>query len=47
VAELETIPDFATITDGCEIVVPVAIRDSAGVEVVHADITIWVSAASR
>jgi hypothetical protein len=47
VAELENIPDFATITDGCEIVVPVAIRDTAGIEVVHADITIWVSAVSR
>lgn len=47
VAELDEVPDFGTITDGIEIVVPVAIRDTAGIEVVHADITIWVSAASR
>lgn len=29
--------------EGQEIVVPVAIRDSDGAEVVHADITIWVT----
>lgn len=47
VAELDEVPDFGTITDGIDIVVPVAIRDTSGIEVVHADITIWVSAASR
>ena len=40
-------PEWATVTDGSDIVVPVSIRDSAGVEVVHADITIWISVASR
>lgn len=36
-------PDFAAINAGTELVVPVAITDRAGVEVVHADITTWVS----
>ena len=39
------IPDFAAITDGTEVVVPVRITDRSGVEVVHADITSWVSPA--
>jgi acyl-coenzyme A thioesterase PaaI-like protein len=38
-------PDFATITDGVEIVVPVGVTDRDGVEVVHADITCWVTPA--
>ncbi|MBF6539479.1 DUF4442 domain-containing protein [Nocardia farcinica] len=43
VAHLPRIPDFAAITEGTELVVPVAIYDKHGVEVVHADITIWVT----
>jgi hypothetical protein len=39
-------PDFSTITDGMEIVVPVNVVDKAGVEVVHADITCWVTPAA-
>ncbi len=38
-------PDFSSIHDGAEIVVPVSITDKAGVEVVHADITTWVTPA--
>ncbi|WP_418888621.1 hotdog fold domain-containing protein [Mycolicibacterium neoaurum] len=36
-------PDFATITDGTELVVPVRITDRSGTEVVHAEITTWVT----
>lgn len=43
VAQLPAVPDFGTITSGTELVVPVAIFDRAGNEVVHADITIWVT----
>jgi hypothetical protein len=39
-------PDFGSITDGAEIVVPVSVVDKSGVEVVHADITCWVTAIS-
>lgn len=38
-------PDFATITEGTDVVVPVSITDRNGVEVVHADITTWVTPA--
>jgi acyl-coenzyme A thioesterase PaaI-like protein len=38
-------PDFDAIHDGTEIVVPVSVVDRAGVEVVHADITTWVTPA--
>ena len=38
-------PEFTSITDGAEIVVPVGVVDKAGVEVVHADITCWVTPA--
>ena len=38
-------PDFAAITDGVELVVPVSVFDMAGTEVVHADITTWVTPA--
>lgn len=38
-------PDFEQITDGVELVVPVSITDRSGVEVVHADITTWVTPA--
>ena len=36
-------PDFTAITEGAEIVVPVSITDRDDVEVVHADITTWVT----
>ncbi|MDT5093638.1 MAG: hypothetical protein QOH60_3001 [Mycobacterium sp.] len=36
-------PDFTTITEGAEIVVPVSVFDRTGTEVVHADITTWVT----
>jgi len=38
-------PDFAAITDGAEVVVPVSVTDRSGAEVVHADITTWVTPA--
>ena len=38
-------PDFGAITEGTEVVVPVSITDKAGLEVVHADITTWVTPA--
>ena len=40
-----TPPDFAAITEGAELVVPVSITDRNGAEVVHADITTWVTPA--
>ena len=43
VATLPAVPDF-TAAEGTELVVPVSVRDKAGTEVVHADITIWVTA---
>lgn len=43
VAKLPEIPDFATVTEGLELVVPVSIYDKHGLEVVHADITTWVT----
>ena len=39
-------PDFDAITDGADVVVPVSITDRDGVEVVHADITTWVTPVS-
>ncbi|WP_072806561.1 hotdog fold domain-containing protein [Rhodococcoides yunnanense] len=45
VAELPSIPNFDAI-DGADLVVPVSITDRAGVEVVHADITVWLSRAA-
>jgi acyl-coenzyme A thioesterase PaaI-like protein len=38
-------PDFDSITDGVELVVPVSVVDRTGTEVVHADITCWVTPA--
>jgi acyl-coenzyme A thioesterase PaaI-like protein len=38
-------PDFTSITEGTEIVVPVSVVDKSGTEVVHADITTWVTPA--
>jgi len=45
VARLEP-PDFASITDGTELTVPVSVLDRTGTEVVHADITCWVTQAA-
>jgi acyl-coenzyme A thioesterase PaaI-like protein len=39
------LPDFSAITDGTELVVPVSVTDRDDVEVVHADITTWVTPA--
>jgi acyl-coenzyme A thioesterase PaaI-like protein len=38
-------PDFSAITEGVEVVVPISVLDRAGVEVVHAEITTWVTRA--
>jgi acyl-coenzyme A thioesterase PaaI-like protein len=38
-------PDFGSITEGADIVVPVSVVDRSGAEVVHADITCWVTPA--
>ena len=38
-------PDFATITEGADVVVAVSITDRTGTEVVRADITTWVTPA--
>jgi hypothetical protein len=38
-------PDFGSITEGTEIVVPVRVVDNSGAEVVHADITCSVTPA--
>ncbi len=46
-ATVDPLPDFATITSGVEVVVPVSLVDAAGVESVHCDITIWISPAKR
>lgn len=43
IAELPELPDFTTIDAGTEMVVPVSVFDTAGVEVVHAEITTWVT----
>ena len=37
------VPDFAAITEGADVVVPVSVTDRNGTEVVHADITCWVT----
>lgn len=39
------LPDFDAIREGTEIVVPVSVVDRSGTEVVHADITTWVTPA--
>ena len=38
-------PDFAAIVDGVELVVPVSVTDRSDTEVVHAEITTWVTPA--
>ncbi|MEZ0382249.1 MULTISPECIES: hotdog fold domain-containing protein [Mycobacteriaceae] len=37
------LPDFEAISDGVEVTVPVSVTDESGVEVVHAEITTWVT----
>lgn len=44
IARIE-LPDFASITEGTDLVVPVSVTDRSGAEVVHADITTWVTPA--
>lgn len=44
-AQLAELPDFAAITAGTDLVVPVSVSDRSGAEVVHAEITTWVSSA--
>ncbi len=39
-------PDFGAVTEGTDLVVPVSVTDRHGVEVVHADITTWVTPAN-
>jgi Domain of unknown function (DUF4442) len=36
-------PDFSHITYGVEVIVPVRVTERDGTEVVHADITTWVT----
>ncbi|ONM50467.1 hotdog fold domain-containing protein [Nocardia donostiensis] len=43
VAQLPETPDFGEFTEGRELIVPVSIYDKRGTEVVHADITTWVT----
>ena len=38
-------PDFSAITEGAELVVPISVVDRFGAEVVHAEITTWVTPA--
>jgi acyl-coenzyme A thioesterase PaaI-like protein len=38
-------PDFDAILEGADVVVPVSVTDRHGVEVVHAEITTWVTPA--
>jgi len=40
------LPDFTAITEGVDLVVPVSVFDQGGIEVVHADITTWVTPAT-
>lgn len=47
VAQLYDIPDFDAIDEGADLVVPVSISDRDGTEVVHADITVWISPVRR
>lgn len=44
-ARLPVIPDFAAITEGTELIIPVSVTDRDGTEVVHAEITTWVTPA--
>jgi acyl-coenzyme A thioesterase PaaI-like protein len=40
-------PDFGAVTDGAEFVVPVSVTDRHGTEVVHAEITTWVTLVNK
>lgn len=40
------VPDFGAITGGADMVVPVSVTDRSGTEVVHAEITTWVTPAT-
>jgi hypothetical protein len=42
---LDDPPDFAQLTDGVDLVVPVTATDRSGTGVVRADITTWVTPA--
>lgn len=42
-ALLDDRPDWESVTSGVELVIPVSLLDAGGTEVVHADITVWVS----
>lgn len=42
-ASLTTDVDFNAITGGADVVISVVVRDTRGVEVVHCDITTWVT----
>ncbi|EGD53391.1 hotdog fold domain-containing protein [Gordonia neofelifaecis] len=42
-AEFAEAVDFSTITEGTEVVVTIRILDTSGTEVVHCDITTWVT----
>ncbi|MGX9789928.1 hotdog fold domain-containing protein [Mycobacterium sp. MMS18-G62] len=44
-ARLDPVPDFGSIIEGVDVVIPVSVIDKSGVEVVHADITCWVTPA--
>jgi acyl-coenzyme A thioesterase PaaI-like protein len=44
-ARLAPVPDFGAVTEGADVVVPVSVVDKSGTEVVHADITTWVTPA--
>jgi hypothetical protein len=39
-------PDFLHTTEGVEVVVPVRVTDRSATEVVHADITTWITPAA-
>lgn len=45
VAQLPELPDFDELDDSVDLVVPVSITDRQGNEVVHADITVWITRA--
>jgi len=40
-----SVPDFSELTEGTDVVVAVSVLDAASTEVVHADITTWVTPA--
>jgi acyl-coenzyme A thioesterase PaaI-like protein len=44
-ARLDPVPDFDAIAEGVDVVVPVSVVDRDGTEVVHTDITCWVTPA--